>query len=316
MLLFYQKIRLVTYIASIYLTLLSQEGTIKMYIVKYNHVEFLYWKIIMNLSITVRKCLLIFVGVGFSISTFASCEVRVSSFVNVKNGSSSIVGFDDLSHSMKTWTIPTNALISNSVTFPFYGKHLDCSTPSYKKQPLFVFSLTPFCNKSINSLLLSELKDGEYYSQKCSDNLSIDALKTNDDSVFRISIVPTGFHALVINNLIPNRSESQNIAFKTTNMDVPKIVEIGASPVIFKNGFHYFHNDGIQQLLYNVDKSEKPSLDFFVFDKNSKTKIGTCNFLIDQRKSVIKCQTIANSNNYKIVVQYDTVYLIDLENNY
>lgn len=270
----------------------------------------------LSISIYIRRFLLIFCGVIFSVSVFASCEVRVSSLVDIKNGSSSIVGYDDLSDSIKTWAIPVNALTSNSVTFPFYGKHIDCSTANYKNHPLFSFSLTPFCNKNINSSLLSELKDGEYYTQKCSSGLSIDALKTNDDSVFRISIVPTGFHAITVNNLIPNKSESRSVALKATNVNASEVADTGASQTIFKNGVYYFHNVGIQRLLYDVAKADKSHLDLFVLENNQKIRMGECSFSINKNRPDIKCQTISNPSNYKVVVQYDTIYLIDPSNSY
>lgn len=268
----------------------------------------------LSISIYIQKFILIFCGVIFSVSVSASCEVRINSFVDIKNGSSGVVGYDDLSDSIKTWAIPISALTSNSVTFPFYGKHIDCSTPNYKNHPLFSFSLTPFCNKSINSSLLSELKDGEYYTQKCSSGLSIDALKTNDDSVFRISIVPTGFHAITVNNLIPNKSESRSIALKATNMNASEVTDMGVSQAIFKNGIYYFDNVGIQRLLYDVAKADKSHMDLLVFENNHKSKIGECSFSIN--RSDIKCKTISNPKNYKIVIQYDTIYLIDPSNSY
>lgn len=266
---------------------------------------------------SIRKCLLILSGLITGPFVFASCELKLSSLVDVESGSLSLVAFDDIYNSMKTRAIPLAVLKLNTVSFPFYGKSLDCSTRIYQKSPLFNLSLTPFCDKTITSADISGLKEGEYYTRKCSDNLSVDIIKTNDDSLLSISIVPAGFHAISVRSFIAGKAESSSIALKVTNLQAPKSAGMGDFTATFKDGFYHFANDhgGTQSLLYSNQKHEKSHIDVFLSENNKYDKIGECSVFMNQNKLNIKCQTITNPGNYKIVPQYNTIYIIDPTSN-
>lgn len=249
-----------------------------------------------------------------SFNVFASCNFYLDSYANIESGSMKIVKYDETYERYRAQNLPMSGINVNSYAFTSYGKNMSCSTGIYQGNQLFSLQFTPYCSESVNSSDLTKINDGEYYTQKCANNLSVDILKKYDDSLLNISIVPTGFLAISFRSFIVNTNESSIIAFKVENLAPPKNINIGASRPIFKKGYYRFEDKygGYQPFLYDKTTHKDALIDVYLAQKDDYLKLGSCSISMStNNKLSIKCLTEAESKNYKLVSQYDSITLIN-----
>lgn len=249
-----------------------------------------------------------------SFNAFASCNFDLDSYANIESGSMKIVKYDETYERYKTQNLPMSGINVNSYAFVSYGKNISCSTGIYQGSQLFSLQFMPYCSESVNSSDLAKVNDGEYYTQKCANNLSLNILKKYDDSLLNISVVPTGFLAISFRSFIVNKNESSIIAFKVENLQQPKNINVGTSRPVFKNGYYRFEDKygGYQPFLYDRTTHKDALIDVFLAQKNDYLKLGSCSISVGKKDKLnIKCLTESKSKDYKLVSQYDSITLID-----
>lgn len=251
---------------------------------------------------------------AISFSAHASCNFYLSSFANIESGSVKVSKYDEVYESYHGQIIPITGININTYAFTSYGKAMNCSSGVYQGNQLFSLQFTPYCNKTLNSSDLTNVNDGEYYTQKCANNTSVDVLKKYDDSLIEISFVPTGFHAISFNSYTPNNAESSIIVFKVKNLIQPKNVNLGTLRPTLQDGYYRFDNGygGSQGFLYNAITNESASINVYLAKNNNYFKLGNCSIVINMNNQLnIKCNTETNAKNYKIMSQYNSITVLD-----
>lgn len=249
-----------------------------------------------------------------SLNVFASCNFYLDSYVNIESGSIKVIKYDETYERYREQNLPMSGVNINSYAFTSYGRNMSCSTGIYQGSQLFSLQFTPYCSKSINSSDLTKVNDGEYYTQKCADNLSLNILKKYDDSLINISIVPTDSFAISFRSFIVNKNESSIIAFKVENLIQPQNVNVGASKPVFKNGYYRFEDKygGYQPFLYNKTLHKDALINVYLTQKNDYLKLGSCSISMSKNTALnIKCFTEKGTKDYKLVSQYDSITLIN-----
>ena len=112
-----------------------------------------------------------------SFNVFASCNFYLDSYANIESGSMKIVKYDETYERYRAQNLPMSGINVNSYAFTSYGKNMSCSSRIYQGNQLFSLQFMPYCSESVNSSDLTKVNDGEYYTQKCANNLSLNILK-------------------------------------------------------------------------------------------------------------------------------------------
>ena len=253
-----------------------------------------------------------------SFNVFASCNFYLNSYVNIESGSVKVTKYDEVYEKYREQSLSMSGVNINSYGFTSYGKNISCSSGIYQGNQLFSLLFTPYCSNSINSSDLTKINDGEYYTQKCTNNLSLEILKKYDDALVDISILPTGFHAVSFSSYTAENAESSIIAFKIKNLVQPKNVNIGTLRPTLKDGYYRFDDGygGYQAFLYDGTSHKNALIDVYLAQNHDYLKLGSCNILMDKdNKLSIKCFTETSSKTYKLVSQYNSITLIDPTSN-
>ncbi len=270
---------------------------------------FLWWYGLMK-----KKVLFLAFSQLIAYSAFASCNINISSYVDDESSIVKTTVYDNDYESFVTVSAPLSAINATTFAFNVYGNSVNCSTGKYKGDEVFSIKLSS-CNKAFNSSDLSNFKDGQYYTQKCNSNLSLDGIMKYDAEKLDVSIVPTGNHAILFNSYVVDKKESATIAFKLDNLHAISNFNSGMLSASLKSdGYYSFANGygGGQYMLYNWQKNKNSSIEIFESRNGKYTKLGSCSVSTgDLNKINVKCLTLANSNNYKIISKYNEISVID-----
>lgn len=239
----------------------------------------------------------------------ASCNFNLHSSVDTEEGIIKLTKYNEMYESYRTTVLPIKLINKNSFFFSADGKNMNCSSSIYLSNPLFSLQFTPYCSKGISSKDLTKVNDGSLYTLKCADNLSVDVLKKYDGSAYDIDIVPTGFHTLLFSSFVPH------IAFKVKNITSSLNANLGTSRFTSKDGYYHFVESagGYQAFLFDENSNKNASIDVYLIQENDYFKLGSCDIMVNKKNQFnIKCLTDADTKNYKIMSQYNSIEVLDL----
>lgn len=261
-----------------------------------------------------NKVLFLALSQLISYSAFASCNININSCVDDESSIVKTMVYDNDYESSVTVSAPISAINATTFAFNVYGKNVNCSIGKYKGDEIFSIKLSS-CNKVFNSSDLSNFKDGQYYTQKCSNNLSLDGIMKYDAEKLNVYVVPSGYHAISFNSYVVDKKESATIAFKLDNLQTISNSNTGILSASLKSdGYYSFANGygGSQYILYNWQKNKNGNIEIFESKNGNYTKLGRCSISMDNSNKInVKCVTLANTNNYKIISKYNEISVID-----
>lgn len=246
-------------------------------------------------------------------SAFASCNININSYVDDESSIVKTTVYDNDYESFVTVSAPISAINATTFAFNAYGKSMNCSTGKHKGGEVFSIKLNS-CDKEFNSSDLSNFKDGQYYTHKCNNNLSLDGIMKYDAEKLNVYVVPSRYHAISFNSYVVDKKESATIAFKLNNLQTTSGSNSEVSASLKSDGYYSFANGygGSQYMLYNWQKNKNGNIEIFESKNGKYTKLGSCSVSMgDLNKINVKCVTLANLNNYKIMSKYNEISVID-----